>query len=734
MKQIVRRVLDRKGKIVVIDLPTPYLEPDQVLVQNVYSLISSGTEIGTLSKTPVELAKQTLSDPWMRHVVKQTIFSTGLAQTAGRIWQEMVMPREIGYSGAGRVLAVGEHVQGFNVGDTVAYAATGHAEVVAPSINHIVPVPEGVDLRHAAFVTVGGITIHALRRADIQFGEIVAVYGLGLLGQICAMIAKAAGCIVVGIDINTKRNQLAERNGVDLALNPAQSDLKRRVMDFTDKLGVDATIICASSKSDDIINSSMEITRKQGRVVIVGYVGLNIHPKNFLYQEIDLRYSRAYGPGSYHNAYEKGRIVYPFGYVRWTEKRNLQEFIRLLRAGQINLDSLIGGIYRVSQAQQAFDDLRSGRLGSVAALIDYDAGQKPDLRRTLEIHPRRKQSGKVGISIVGVGNHVLSKHLPHLGATPGVELRGLVSATGKNAQMVAGKYKATIVSTDIESVLNDQDTDGVMICSSQHKHYQHARQVIEGGKAVFLEKPMVTLLDDFRQLYQLMAEKPVLFTLGLNRRYSSLVQKLRENIEGPIDSVTYTVAVPFVPPDHWTLDEIEGGGRLITEGEHFIDLCHLLIGRPALSIYAHALGKMPDDIRKLCSWAMTIHYEDAVANIIFNESGTTGYAREKITVLARGQVAVLDDFAKLTIYGKETQTFGNGRRADMGHKQQLKEFVAAIRGEPSSLLTWEEASTATLCMFAAQESIRSGEAIDLREFRQALTAGPTEEDEGNAEA
>lgn len=722
MKQVVRRAIDRKGRVVVIDLPVPYLKSDHVLVQNAYSLISSGTEIGTLSKTPVELARQTLSDPWMRHVVRQTVFSMGLAQTASRIWQEMIMAREIGYSGAGKVLAVGEHVEGFKVGDTVAYAATGHAEVVAPSINHIVSVSERVDLRHAAFVTVGGIAIQALRRADIQFGEVVAIYGLGLIGQLCAMIAKAAGCVVIGIDIDDKRNQIAQANGLDLALNPARLDLKRRVMDFTGKHGVDATVICASSKSSDIINSSMELTRRQGRVVVVGYVGLDIHPKNFLYNEIDLRYSRAYGPGSYHNAYEKGRIDYPFGYVRWTEKRNLQEFIRLLKAGQINLESLIGGIYQVDEAQQAFDDLRSGALEGIAALIDHKIDKEPDLRRTLTVVPRPKLSGKVGISIIGVGNHVLGKHLPHLHAIPDVELRGLVSATGKNAHMVAEKYKATTITTDVESAVNDPGTDGVMICSSQHNHYQHAKQVIEGGKAVFLEKPMVTLVEDFRRLYQLMVEQPVLFTLGLNRRYSSFVQKLRENIEGSVDAVTYTVAVPFVPPDHWTLDETEGGGRLITEGEHFIDLCHLLIGRPPLSVYARALGKMPDDIRKLCNWAVTIHYEDAVADIIFNESGATAYPREKITVFARGQVAVLDNFAKLRIYGKKIQTFGNGRQADMGHKRQLKEFVAAIRGEPNRLLTWEEASTATLCLFAAQESIRSGEAINLREFKQALTA------------
>ena len=302
-----------------------------------------------------------------------------------------------------------------------------------------------------------------------------------------------------------------------------------------------------------------------------------------------------------------------------------------------------------------------------------------------------------------------------------VELRGIASATGKNATTIAGKYKIAFITTDIDEVLNDQETDCVMICSSQHEHYNHIRKAVEAGKAVFVEKPMVTRLEDFQRLNKLMSEKPVLFTLGLNRRYSSLIRKIHEVMEGPIDAVTYTVAVPFVPPEHWTLDETEGAGRLITEGEHFIDLCHLLIGRPPLTVYARGLGKMPDDIRKLCNFAVTIHYEGAVANIIFNESEATRYPRERLTVLGHGQVAVLDDFAKLTVHGKKTSTFGHGWQADMGHMQELREFIAAYQGKPNAMLTWTEASNATLCMFAAQESIRSGEPAGLREFKRTLT-------------
>jgi predicted dehydrogenase len=721
MKQVFRRVIDRQGRINILDLPVPHLGPDQVLVRNHYSLISSGTESTTLSKTPIELVKQTVSDPWMRHVVKQTVFATGLGQTARRVWHEMITPREIGYSGAGTVLGVGANVEGFEIGQTVAYAATGHAEVAAPSINHVVPVPDGVDLRHAAFVTVGGIAIQSLRRADLQFGETVAIYGLGLVGQLCARIALAAGAVVIGIDISPQANELARAAGVQLVVNPKDPDWKRRIFDFTDKHGVDAAIICASSDSTDIINSSIEITRRQGRVVIVGYVGLDIHPKNFLYNEIDLRYSRAYGPGSYDAGYEKGRVDYPFGYVRWTEQRNLAEFIRLLSTGAVSVEPLIAAVYELDRAQEAFDAIRNRTLPGVAALIAYD--EDPDTRRTLEVAPRSRRTGKVGLSLIGFGNHVLGKHLPNLRAMKDVELRGIASATARNATVLASSLDVTMVTTDVDELIDDLGTDGVLICSSQPEHYEHLCKAIDAGKAIFVEKPMVTRLDDFRDILCRMESNPVLFTLGLNRRYSSMVESLRAAIDGSVDYIEYTITQPFVPADHWTLDPVDGGGRLITEGEHFIDLCNLIIGRQPIAVTARALGKTPDDLRTLCNFAITLHYDGAVANIVFNESGAAHYPRERLQVLGRGQIAILDDFAKLTVHKQRVDKQGIGLRKSMGHAEELREFVKAIRGEPNRLLSWEGASLATLCMFAAQESIRTGSALDVEEFRHSLLTG-----------
>ena len=722
MKQIVRRVIDRKGKVKVLELPEPHLGPNQLLVRNAYSLISSGTEVTTLSKTPVELARQTISDPWMRHVVKQTVFATGLTQTAGRVWKEMLAPREIGYSGAGSVLAVGEHVEGFQVGDSVAYAATGHAEVAAPTINHIARVPASVDLRHAAFVTVGAIAMHSLRRAEARLGETIAVFGLGLVGQLCAALANAAGCRVIGIDLNPQRLEVARANGVELAIDPSQTDLERAIMEATGKHGADATIICAASKSNDIINASMEITRRQGRVVIVGYVGLDIHPKNFLQREIDLRYSRAYGPGSYHNAYEKGRVDYPPEFVRWSEKENLQEFIRLLETGRLDIEPLIGATCPVDDTQDVFDQLQSGTFPGIAALIEYD-DSAPAPSDEAPRPPRAKRSGRAGISIVGCGNHVLGKHLPNLRKLADAEIRGIVTATGMNASIVSERYGVEIMTTDIADVLADEGTEAVMVCSSQHEHAEHLKAAIRADKAIFVEKPMVTRLEDFVEISELIAQHPVLFTLGLNRRYSSLVEKLREGLEGPVEAVNYVISSPFIPPDHWTLDPVEGAGRLITEGEHFIDLCHLLVGQAPLAVHAHALGDAPEDVRTLSRFALTIHYESAVAHIVFAEMGAAGYPRERVSVYAGSQVAVLDDFNKLTLHGKKSQSFGSGLQADMGHDTELAEFVAALQGRPNRMLDWPAAAAATLCMFAAQESIRTGDLIDVRDFQRGLASG-----------
>jgi predicted dehydrogenase len=286
-----------------------------------------------------------------------------------------------------------------------------------------------------------------------------------------------------------------------------------------------------------------------------------------------------------------------------------------------------------------------------------------------------------------------------------------------------------MITTDVAELVADPGTDGVLVCSAQHQHFDHIRMAIEAGKPVFVEKPLVTTADDLGALLRLVDEHAPLITLGLNRRYSPKLQELRGSVPGPIDCVQYLITQPFVPADHWTLDPIEGGGRLITEGEHFIDLCNLLIGKTPISVTARALGEMPDDIRTLCNWSATLDYEGATAHILFHESGAPGFPRERVTVFSKGHIGVLDDFGKLTIHGPKARRGGTGLRKSMGHAEELDEFVKAIRGEPNRVLDWETASLATVTMFAAQESIRIGAEIDVAAYRSALMTPDAGKDE-----
>ncbi|MEM6796469.1 MAG: Gfo/Idh/MocA family oxidoreductase, partial [Acidobacteriota bacterium] len=437
--------------------------------------------------------------------------------------------------------------------------------------------------------------------------------------------------------------------------------------------------------------------------------------------------SRAYGPGSYHRAYEKGRVDYPFGYVRWTEKRNLAELVRLLASGALEVETLIAGSFPVASVQDAFTAIADGTLPGIAALIDYRAGDlAPDRRRTLAMRSgrvRAKREGELGVSVIGVGNHVLGVHLPNLKASPGVVVRALVSATGKNAAMVAGGLGAAMVSTDVRVATGDPETDAILVCSSHGEHFEQICRGLEGGKALLVEKPLVTRVEHLRELIARVAESTgALITLGLNRRYAPLVKTLRRSLPGPVDCVTYLVTPPKIPADHWTLDPVDGGGRLVAEAEHFVDLCHLLIDREPRAVTARPLGQAPDDLRQLCNFSLTIYYDGAVAHVVFDESGGSFHPREQITVLSKGQVAVLEDFKKLTLCGPKKRLSQGGLKQDMGHGEQLRQFLRAVRGEENELLEWRGVVGASACVFAAEQSLRRGGAvIDLADF---LTGDP----------
>ena len=684
MRQVFRRVLDSKGMIQVEEVPAPSCGSDQVLIDTRYTVISAGTEGATLSKTFPELVKQTLQDPWMRNAVKNLLLGASPAAIKNIVWDEVTQMRAIGYSGAGIALQVGKNISGIKPGDRVAFAAQGHAEVVAASGNLTVPVPDAVPLQDGAFVTLGGIAMQGVRRAEIQLGEKVAVLGLGLVGQIVAQLVHAAGGHVIGIDVNQRRldelrQVLPHARLIDSsALDPVQA-----VLGMTGNFGADAVIICAASKDPIIANQAMKMSRKQGRVVFVGIVTMELERMPFFRNELDLRFSRAYGPGSYDRDYESGRLDYPQHYVRWTEKRNLDEFIQLLAEGRVRVDTLVGGTYSLDEAQQAYDALFGGSLGKAAALLRYDATGAEPPARTITRAPRQTlPSGKLTLGIIGCGNFTRSTHIPNLHKNSDVAIKAIASATGTAAASIVQRFGIARSTTDYRDLLADPEIDAVLIATRHNLHGTIACEALAAGKHVFVEKPAALSWEQHHQLKEALAATDRTYMVGYNRRHAPLAVKLRALLDPNLPLIIqYQVCIPEVPPDHWTLNKTEGGGRLVGEAEHFFDFCNFLAGGTAPVVSAGCILLEGQSAENQYNFIVNLNYGNrALATVTYTSYAAPGSPREKITVFQGQRTLILEDFRKLAVLGKGRATYRN-QFGDMGHAEELRHFIRLIREE-----------------------------------------------------
>ena len=682
MHQVFRRVLDKKGKILVKEIPAPGCGPDQVLVASRYTAISVGTEGATLGKTFPELVKQTLQDPWMRSAVKNLIFGASPETIKNIVWDELTQMRIIGYSGSGVVLEIGKNVGGIQKGDRVAFAAQGHAEIVAPSSNLTIPIPDSVSFQDAAFVTVGGIAMQGVRRAEVQLGERVAVIGLGLVGQLVSQLVNAAGGHVIGVDVDPKRLDelgaiIPHAGKVDAGgSNPVQT-----VLSMTGGFGADAVIICAASKDPSIANQAMKMSRKQGRVVFVGIVKMDLERMPFFRNELDLRFSRAYGPGSYDAEYERGRIHYPQHYVRWTEQRNLAEFLRLLQEGRVRVQLMIGGIFPVEEAQKAYDQLNDGTLPGISALLEYKADSETAARRTISMPlTSRIRGGKINIGLIGCGNFTRSTHLPNLHKKRAFQIRAIASATGSSAASVVSRYGVDRSTTDYHDILSDPEIDAVLIATRHQTHGPMACEALRAGKHVLVEKPAVLNWEQYRELEQTLVETDRVYMVGYNRRYAPLAVELKKCIKDDLGLIVqYQVCVPEIPPDHWTLNHVEGGGRLIGEAEHFFDFINFLAGESPTKVTARCILQESETIYSQFNFMIDLEYENRVlGTVTYTSYAAVGSPRELITVYQGQKTMTIDEFKKLMVRGDIKKTH-RSPFADMGHRAELDFFAASIK-------------------------------------------------------
>lgn len=682
-----KQVLVKKGSVFLENVPAPLIEPGHILVEVHYSLISTGTELSGVANSGKSLVQKVLEQPEKVLKVVDFLKAQGVQKTVLKIKDNVERSNPTGYSCSGIVVQVGKGVTNFQPGDRVACAGAGianHAEIVMVPSNLAVKVPEKCELKDAASVTLGAIAMQGVRRADPRLGEIVAVIGLGLLGQLTVQMLKAAGCQVIGLDIDDRRVEIAKKSGADLAINTATKNVDSEIRRLTINQGVDSAIITAGSNSDAIVQQAMEITRKKGRVVVVGAVGLGLNRSPFYEKEIDFLISCSYGPGRYDEKYEKKGVDYPYAYVRWTENRNMQEYLRLIAAEKLDLLSILEQEYPLSEVQQAYEDLQTSSDKPLGVLLHYPIDDENKLAEKLTTKIRLttgSHEGKIRIAIIGAGAFAKSMHLPNLKKLSDLyHVRAIVSGTGSNAVETAKQFGADYASSNYDDVLNDPDVDAVLICTRHDLHANMAIQAAEAGKAILVEKPMALNEEELDKLTNVLDKTGVPFMVGFNRRFSPAARRIKEIVKDRTNPMMlyYRMNAGYIPTDHWVHHE-EGGGRIIGEACHIIDLFRYIIGAPVIEVSSSRINPRTEHVLGEDNVFVTFKYEDgSVATLLYTALGNNGISKEYMELYVDNKALIMDDYLSLSVVGSSERGWKSSIQ-DKGHMEELKSFADKLK-------------------------------------------------------
>ncbi|MDP3812623.1 MAG: bi-domain-containing oxidoreductase [Hydrogenophaga sp.] len=686
-----RQVLVSGGKVHLEDVPAPLVEAGTVLIRMDHSCISIGTEMSGVKSSGVPLWKRAMRQPQHVKKVVDMLMTDGLAQTRKLVQERLAVELPTGYSGAGVVLEVGEGVDEFAPGDRVACAGAQcafHAEVVRVPKNLVVAVPDAVGLDVASSVALGAIAMQGVRRASPTLGETFVVIGLGILGQLTVQMLKANGCRVIGVDLDRSRIALAESHGMSWGVHPDDADDVAQVARITGGTGADGVIITAASPSDAIVSASFRMCRKKARVVLVGDVGLDLQRADFYAKELDFLISSSYGPGRYDARYEEGGLDYPLAYVRWTEGRNMAEYLRLIADGILDVKPMVAAVHPIDNVDEAYRSLQSGTEKPLMVLLSYPRRDEAMQRRTL-LAPQRTSAaitGAIRVAVIGAGGFAKGMHLPNLQELKDdFILRAVVSRTGHNAATTGKRFSAEYCTTDHQEVLKDPDIDAVIIATRHDTHAALALDALRAGKHVLLEKPMAldeTELKAIEAFYQEdSGPKPVLLT-GFNRRFSPYAQRIASLVQKRSNPmlINYRMNAGYIPLDHWVHGP-EGGGRNRGEACHIYDLFTFLTGSQVKSVQAMALAPTTDYYSSTDNFVATMGFEDgSVASLTYTALGNVEFPKETMEVFVDGMVISLDDYRTLTVTGGRAKPLET-RTSNKGQKEELQAFAAAIRGQ-----------------------------------------------------
>jgi len=692
-----KQVFNKKNNVEVEDVPSPSCGDNEVLVKVHYSAVSIGTELASIRAMNQPLYKTAME---RKDLVKKALYKAkkeGYVKTYKFARQMIKKWWQLGYSCAGEVLEVGKNVHDFNKGDFVACAGqdyASHAEYVTVPSNLVVKVPKSVSLKQASFTTIGSIAMQGVRRLDPKFGETVVVFGLGLIGQITAKILKAAGCEVIGVDISAKRVEMAD---VDKGFTKADIN---GVMNHTKNIGADGVIITAAAKSSALINDAMSMCRKKGKVVVLGKVGMDINRKIMYEKELDVLISTSYGPGRYDPEYEEKGRDYPIAYVRWTENRNMQEFVRLLAKKKISLENLIEKEYNIEDASKAYKTLMRTGEKPMGVVFSYDLSKKEEDKKLIisDVEPVKR---KINVALIGAGNFVKSVHVPNLKMISDFNIRVVVTKTGPSAKQVAKKVKASYCTTDYMDALNDKNVDLVIIGTRHNSHAQITIDALNKGKHVFCEKPMCLNKKECREIINAYGNKKLVYTIGFNRYYSPAMKEIKTRLKNRTQPlmIIYRVNTKPTKKQDWVNDPEEGGGRIYSDIIHMFSFMNSLTDSAPKNIKASRINDKTERYVNNNNLSVTITYEDgSVGTLFYTDMGNEFFPKERVEVFSEGDVYVIDDFEKLTI-NKKTKSM----KQDKGHLQELIELRNKLKGKEADLLDINHAIDVMKVCFKVEE-------------------------------
>jgi predicted dehydrogenase len=691
------------------------LRHDGLLLANRFSLISAGTEMATINVAKKNLVGKAMDRPDLVKKVLSKAKKDGLVDTMKMVFARLDSPAALGYSCAGIVMGAGARADGFSVGDRVACAGqnyASHAEIVSVPKNLCVRIPDKVDLEDASYVALGAIALQGIRQADPKLGDNVVVIGLGLIGQLSVQMLKANGCTVVASDIDPGKLALARRLGIEQAVMP--SDIADTVAALTGGRGADAVIITASTNDDGPVHVAGQLCRKKGRVVVVGAVGMALPREPYYLKELELRLSTSYGPGRYDTEYEEKGHDYPYGYVRWTEKRNMEAFLSLIEQGKVNVKELTSHQFEIGNAEQAYKLMVERNEPYLGILLKYSSVAENDQIRKIEI-AKGKPLAQLNIGLIGAGNHVKDMLIPSLQKISGVQIRAVCTSTGLSAKSLAERMSASYCTSDYLEVLQDREVNAVMIGT---RHNLHASMVIDAlkyGKHVFVEKPLCLTEDELEHVdetYLNEAARGLHLMVGFNRRYSSHGIQAREFFKERNDPLvmTFRVNAGAIPPTHWIQDPDVGGRRIIGEACHFIDYMQFVCGAKPSSVHARSIKRHGSGVTDDHSILDFTFADGSVGTIVYAAGGDTTLSKERFEAFGDGKSLVMDDFATTFLYenGKERR-YRTGKR-DKGFDNELKRFAAAImEAVAQPPMRYDEIQAVTRASILAAKSLQTGE-------------------------